>query len=401
MTAFNKCGKAGFVMNLYTDRILNTKKSFIREILKVTQDKDIISFAGGLPNPISFPKTELQESVNRVIMTQGDEAFQYATTEGHHGLREWIAKRYKTHHGMDVSLEDILITTGSQQALDLVGKVLINPKDLIGVEVPGYLGAIQAFSMYEPSFVGISLNEDGLDTKELADTLDHSKLKLLYTVPNFQNPSGITYSLENRIAVAQIMKNGETILIEDDPYGELRFRGDDLPYLASFGLDNSMLFGTISKIITPGMRIGWICTKNKELMSHLVTAKQASDLHTNYFAQCVIADYLEHNDLDAHIEEIKELYLRQSDTMLKAMEELFPSDVKFTKPEGGMFLWVTLPEGMDSATLFHKAIQKKVAFVPGNPFYTHDNPVRTMRLNYTNAKEDIIYEGIKRLASLM
>ena len=388
-------------MSIYTSRILNTKKSFIREILKVTQDKGIISFAGGLPNPISFPKIELQESVNRVITTKGDEAFQYATTEGHKGLRDWIASRYKIRHGFDVSAEDILITTGSQQALDLVGKVLINPNDIIGVEVPGYLGAIQAFSMYEPKFVGITLNQDGLDTKELTKTLDELPVKMMYTVPNFQNPSGITYSNENRAMVARVMKDRETILIEDDPYGDLRFHGNDLPYISSFGLENGLIFGTISKIITPGMRIGWMCTKNKELMSHLVTAKQASDLHTNYFAQCVIADYLEHYDLDTHIESIKDLYLKQSNAMINAMEEYFPSEVMFTKPEGGMFLWVTLPEGRNSSDLFYKALQKKVAFVPGNPFYTHENPVRTLRLNYTNAKEDAIYEGIKRLASVL
>lgn len=388
-------------MSIYTNRILNTKKSFIREILKVTQDKEMISFAGGLPNPISFPKSELQESMNRVISTQGDEAFQYATTEGHRGLREWIAARYEARHGLKVSYEDIIITTGSQQALDLVGKVLINPKDVVGVEVPGYLGAIQAFSMFEPEFIGVKLNDDGLDIKDLEQTLDQTSVKVMYTVPNFQNPSGITYSLENRVQVAAVMKKRDTILIEDDPYGELRFRGKDLPYIASYGLENSILFGSISKIITPGMRIGWICTKNKELMSHLVTAKQASDLHTNYFAQCVVADYVNHYDLDTHIEKIKELYLRQSNAMVNACNEYLPGEVQFTKPEGGMFLWATLPEGMDSATLFEKAIQKKVAFVPGNPFYIHNNPVRTMRLNYTNADEEMIYEGIRRLASVM
>lgn len=388
-------------MSIFTNRILTTKKSFIREILKVTQEKEIISFAGGLPNPISFPSSQLKESVNRVLENQGNVALQYATTEGHRNLREWIAKRYQTRHGLGVTYEDIMITTGSQQALDLVGKVLINPGDVIGVEIPGYLGAIQAFSMFEPAFIGVNLNEDGLDIKDLRRILDQNDVKLLYTVPNFQNPSGISYSQKNREQVAMVLKEKATMLIEDDPYGELRFKGKDLPYIASHGIENSILFGSISKIITPGMRIGWICTKNKELMSHLVTAKQASDLHTNFFAQCIIADYLEHYDLDSHIEQIKELYLQQSNAMVAAMEEYFPKEVTFTKPEGGMFLWATLPEGMDSATIFDRAIQKKVAFVPGNPFYTHGNPVRTMRLNYTNADVDTIYEGIRRLASVI
>jgi 2-aminoadipate transaminase len=388
-------------MGIYTNRILNTKKSFIREILKVTQDKEIISFAGGLPNPISFPKNELQESVNRILETQGNVALQYSTTEGHQALREWIANRYRTRHGFEVSYEDIIITTGSQQALDLVGKVLINPGDVIGVEVPGYLGAIQAFSLFEPNFTGINLTDEGLDINDLVTTLDQNNVKLLYTVPNFQNPSGITYSQSNREQVANVLRGKSTMLIEDDPYGELRFKGKDLAYIASYGLENSILFGSISKIITPGMRIGWICTKNKELMSHLVTAKQASDLHTNYFAQCIVADYLEHYDLEEHIEQIKEIYLQQSNAMVTAMEEYFPKEVTFTKPEGGMFLWATLPEGMDSATIFDRAIQKKVAFVPGKPFYTHNKPVRTMRLNYTNADDDVIYEGIRRLASVI
>lgn len=388
-------------MSVYSNRIQNTKKSFIREILKVTQDKEIISFAGGLPNPISFPTLEIEESVNRVLKTQGNVALQYATTEGHKGLREWIAKRYQLRHGLELSYEDILITTGSQQALDLLGKVLINPGDIIGVEVPGYLGAIQSFSMFEPNFIGVNLTLEGLDSNELKRVLDQNDVKLLYTVPNFQNPSGITYSKKNREQVANVLKDRSTFIIEDDPYGELRFKGKDLPYIASNGLNNSILLGSISKIITPGMRIGWICTKNTELMSHLVVAKQAADLHTNYFSQCIIADYLEHYDLDSHIEQIRKLYLGQSNAMIAAMEEYFPKEVTFTKPEGGMFLWATLPEGMDSTIIFERAMQKKVTFVPGNPFYTHDKPVSTMRLNYTNADVDVIYEGIRRLASVI
>ena len=388
-------------MSVYSNRIQNTKKSFIREILKVTQDKEIISFAGGLPNPISFPTLEIEESVKRVLKTQGNVALQYATTEGHKGLREWIAKRYQLRHGLELSYEDILITTGSQQALDLLGKVLINPGDIIGVEVPGYLGAIQSFSMFEPNFIGVNLTLEGLDSNDLKRVLDQNDVKLLYTVPNFQNPSGITYSKKNREQVANVLKDRSTFIIEDDPYGELRFKGKELPYIASNGLNNSILLGSISKIITPGMRIGWICTKNTELMSHLVVAKQAADLHTNYFSQCIIADYLEHYDLDSHIEQIRKLYLGQSNAMIAAMEEYFPKEVTFTKPEGGMFLWASLPEGMDSTIIFERAMPKKVTFVPGNPFYTHDKPVSTMRLNYTNADVDVIYEGIRRLASVI
>lgn len=388
-------------MDIYTNRILNTKKSFIREILKVIQDDEIISFAGGLPNPISFPKEELRASMNRVITEQGDSAFQYATTEGHRGLRELIANRYVTTYGFNVSADDILITTGSQQALDLVGKVLINEHDVVGVEIPGYLGAIQAFSMFQPKFVGVELTNEGLNIDDLKKTLDENDVKFIYTVPNFQNPTGLTYTKNNRKMVAEVMKGRNTFLIEDDPYGELRFSGEDAPYIATYDLENSIIFGTISKIITPGMRIGWICTKNRELMGHLVTAKQASDLHTNYFAQCTIYDYLTHYDLQSHIEVIKKLYRKQSSAMINAIEQYFPSEIAYTKPEGGMFMWATLPEGMFSDALFERAIEKKVAFVPGNPFYTDNQSVRTMRLNYTNADEDMIYEGIRRLASVM
>ena len=388
-------------MDIYTNRILNTKKSFIREILKVIQDDEIISFAGGLPNPISFPKEELRASMNRVITEQGDSAFQYATTEGHRGLRELIANRYVTTYGFNVSADDILITTGSQQALDLVGKVLINEHDVVGVEIPGYLGAIQAFSMFQPKFVGVELTNEGLNIDELKKTLDENDVKFLYTVPNFQNPTGLTYTKNNRKMIAEVMKGRNTFLIEDDPYGELRFSGEDAPYIATYDLENSIIFGTISKIITPGMRIGWICTKNRELMGHLVTAKQASDLHTNYFAQCTIYDYLTHYDLQSHIEVIKKLYRKQSSAMINAIKQYFPSEIAYTKPEGGMFMWATLPEGMYSDALFERAIEKKVAFVPGNPFYTDNQSVRTMRLNYTNAEEDMIYEGIRRLASVM
>ncbi len=388
-------------MDIYTNRILNTKKSFIREILKVVQDKEIISFAGGLPNPISFPKEELRASMNRVITEQGDSAFQYATTEGHQGLRELIANRYVTSYGLDVTADDILITTGSQQALDLVGKVLINENDVVGVEIPGYLGAIQAFSMFQPKFVGVELTNEGLNIEDLKKTLDENDVKFLYTVPNFQNPTGLTYTKNNRKLVAQVMRGRNTFLIEDDPYGELRFSGEDAPYIATYDLEKSIIFGTISKIITPGMRIGWICTKNKEMIGHLVTAKQASDLHTNYFGQCTIYDYLTHYDLQSHIEKIKKLYLQQSTAMINAITQYFPSEVAYTKPEGGMFMWATLPEGMYSDALFERAIEKKVAFVPGNPFYTDNQSVRTMRLNYTNADEEMIYEGIRRLASVM
>ncbi|MFA9379267.1 MAG: PLP-dependent aminotransferase family protein [Lachnotalea sp.] len=386
---------------LFSKGILNTPSSFIREILKVTESDDIISFAGGLPNPISFPTQELNESTNRVIHTFQSKVFQYSTTEGYIPLREYIANQYKEKYNLEYNKDDILITTGSQQALDLLGKVLINEGDALAIEKPGYLGAIQSFSLYQPSFKGIDLLDDGLDTDMLEDTLRSNKVKLLYTVPNFQNPTGLTYSKEKRDKIFEIMSKYNTVLVEDDPYGDLRFDGENLPYIGANKLPNSVLLGSISKIITPGFRLGWICTKNKELMHHLVVAKQASDLHSNIFSQYVINDYLAHNDLQTHILKIKQLYKEQSTAMIHAMEQYFPKDVKYTKPQGGMFMWVTLPNGQSAVDLFERASKKNVAFVPGDPFYTDMTNVPTLRLNYTNSDSDTIYEGIKRIASVM
>lgn len=389
-------------MNLtYTDRILATPKSFIREILKVTEEEDVISFAGGLPNPISFPQKELEEAVYHIIEGQGAKSFQYASTEGLLPLREYIAESYKEKHHLDIKPEDILITTGSQQGLDLMGKVLINKGDRIILEKPSYLGAIQSFSLYEPEFIHIDLQEDGLDTNQLEEVLQHTPAKLMYTVPNFQNPTGLSYTLEKRKEIHEILSQYSTVLIEDDPYGELRFEGERIPYIAANGMENSVLLGSFSKIISPGMRIGWVCTKNKELMSHLVTAKQASDLHTNIFTQYVILDYLLNNDLEQHIHKIRQLYKEQCNTMLHAIERYFPKEVKVTKPSGGMFLWATLPDGKSSMELFDRAMEKKVAFVPGNPFYTEGTSFSTMRLNYTNSNSEIIEEGIRRLAEVL
>ncbi|MCB6294524.1 PLP-dependent aminotransferase family protein [Anaerostipes caccae] len=389
-------------MTQFSERILNTPASFIREILKVIQQDDIISFAGGLPNPVSFPKEELKQSMERVIYQFGDEVFQYSSTEGYRPLREWVAERYRDEYGMDVQADDVLITTGSQQALDLMGKVLINPGDALAIEEPGYLGAIQAFTVFEPHFCPVPLLDDGIDLDRLEQILEERNVKLLYTVPNFQNPTGLTYSVEKRKALCALLNRYSAYLIEDDPYGQLKFEGEVFPYIGSFGLKKSVLFGTISKIITPGMRLGWICTKDRELMQHLVTAKQAADLHSNIFAQYAVYDYLMNHELNEHIGKIKALYKEQSDAMLQAMKDFFPDTVTYTMPKGGMFVWGSLPEGESSLELFDRAMKEKVAFVPGNPFYVDDQkPVPTFRLNYTNSEPEVIREGIRRLGRLM
>lgn len=385
----------------YSERILKTPSSFIRNILKVTDAEDVISFAGGLPNPISFPIDALRASVDHAITENGSRLFQYSSTQGYAPLREYIATKYQRVHGLDVQAEDVFITTGSQQALELIGKVLINKGDGIIIEEPGYLGAIQAFTLSEPTFHGVTLENDGLNLEELERALQQPNVKFIYTVPNFQNPTGLTYSKEKREQICEIVSKYDVALIEDDPYGELRFQGEPLPYIGAGKLENSILLGSFSKTVTPGMRLGFIITKNKELLQHIETAKQASDLHTNIFSQYVIYDYLASNDYAEHVKKIIALYKNQSDAMLEAMQEFFPAHVEYTRPDGGMFIWATMKDGTPALDVFHKAMEQKVAFVPGDPFYTSKTNVNTMRLNYTNATPEVIREGIKRLASIL
>lgn len=384
---------------LLSERIKSTPPSFIRNILNVAADPEIISFAGGLPNPISFPSEALLTSMERIVRNYGSSVFQYSITAGLPQLRQYIAERYNRKFGLKLTMDNILITTGSQQALDLISKVLLNPGDGVIVEKPSYLGALQAFCQYQPSFYPVRLTENGMDLEELKQALENP-VKFVYTIPDFQNPTGLTYSAKCRECVCEIMKGREIVLIEDDPYGELRFDGERSPYIGAGKLPYSILLGTFSKTVTPGMRIGFLISENKELLKHICVAKEASDLHTNIFAQYLIWDYLEHNDYDAHIEKIKALYQKQAQAMINAMDKYFPDSVRYTRPQGGMFLWVTLPENVSAMSLFPKAMDKKVAFVPGDPFYTDGKTANTMRLNYTNADCETIEEGIRRLAEL-
>ena len=382
----------------FSKRIKNTPSSFIREILKVTQKPEIISFAGGLPNPISFPQEELKVSMNNISQKYGSKIYQYSTTLGLDILREYIVERYKKIWNMDITIENVIITTGSQQALDLIGKTFINEGDRVLVEKPSYLGLLQSFCMYSAEFIQTKLNDDGLDIEELKENIKKHKPKLAYLIPNFQNPTGLTYSKENRQKVFETIKDEDILLIQDDPYGELRFTDDErLPYIGLNQTEKNIYLGSFSKIVTPGMRLGYVIA-NKEIIKMLETAKQASDLHSNIFGQYLIADYLQNNDLDKHIEKIKKLYKSQAKSMTDAMEEYFPKNIKFTYPKGGMFTWVTLPEEKSSVKLFEKAIAKNVAFVPGDPFYVNEHDVNTLRLNYTNSDESAIKEGIKRLS---
>lgn len=385
---------------LLSDRIKLTPPSFIRSILKTAVNPEIISFAGGLPNPISFPQDKLLESMDRIVKTYGSKCFQYSITAGLPELRQYIAERYNKKFGLNLTLENVLISTGSQQALDLIGKIFINQNDGVILEKPSYLGAIQAFSQYQPKFYQVELTEKGMDVEQLKSALKNN-IKFIYAIPNFQNPTGLSYSEETRQEIAEVLKDKNVVLVEDDPYGDLRFEGVRLPYIGAGKLKNSILLGTFSKTVTPGMRIGFIISENKEILRNISVAKEASDLHSNIYSQYLIWDYLTHNDIENHIDKIKALYKEQASAMLNAMAKYFPKDIKYTKPEGGMFLWATLPEGVSAMEMFPKALQEKVVYVPGDPFYVGMKDVNAMRLNYTNADSDTIDEGIKRLGSLL
>ncbi len=381
----------------FARRMSRTKKSFIREILKVTQNPAVISFAGGLPNPNYFPIEQLRAAADHVFAEQGKLALQYAPTLGHEPLRAFIAQRYADRCGMAVDPDEILITNGSQQGLDLVAKILIDPGDHVLMESPSYLGGIQAFTMYEPEFQTVPLGEEGVDTAVLAQKAAHPQSKLFYALPNFQNPSGITYSQEKRQAVSQILAENETFLIEDDPYRELRFMGEDLPPITSFNRERAFLLGSFSKIVAPGFRMGWICAP-PPLMDTLITAKQGTDLHSNYVSQLIIHRFLQDNDLDAHIATIRAAYKKQREIMVAMIEECFPQEVTFILPEGGMFLWVTLPPQLSAMDLFEEAARQNVVFVPGAPFHVDGTGGNTLRLNFSNTTADKIEAGMTRLA---
>lgn len=382
---------------LLADRMKNIPKSFIREILKVAISPNIISFAGGLPNPDLFPVDELKQSAAKVFDQMGIYALQYSNSEGYLPLREYISGYYAEKLGIDVKTENILITSGSQQGLDLLGKILLNKGDKVIIEEPGYLGAIQALSLYTPEFLPVKLNSDGMDTIRLERILERSYPKMMYVVPEFQNPSGISYSLLRRKTVAELIRNRSMYVIEDNPYIDLRFNDSQLTSFFHIIPEKTILLGTFSKTIVPGFRIGWIVASDK-IMDKLIVAKQAADLHTNVFAQMVLYQYLSDFDNEKHIKKIIKAYGNQCNSMIQAIDSCFPEEVEFTRPEGGMFLWVKLPDRFSSQELFRIVLRKKVAFVPGDPFYTDNRGFySTFRLNFSCSNEAAIQEGIARI----
>jgi 2-aminoadipate transaminase len=384
----------------FAPRMAKTPKSFIREILKVTERPEVISFAGGLPNPGLIDVEGIRAASASVLEKHGAVALQYSTTEGYLPLRQYIADRYKKRLGLAVTPDEILITNGSQQCLDLIGKVIIGTGDHIAIERPGYLGAVQAFSLYEPVFHPVTLQKDGPDIDQLEKTFSSLPVKMFYGVPNSQNPSGITYSDRNRREVARVMEEHGALFVEDDAYGELDFSGASRPSIRTFLPGQTVITGSFSKILAPGMRMGWVVAP-MAIMEQLVIAKQASDLHSNYLSQRIACEYLLHNDIDSHIRKIRAAYQHQRDVMLKTLKEDFPETVSFTHPLGGMFIWVTLPAGCSSMDVFDQALKENVAVLPGVPFYVDGGGSDTMRLNFSNSTPEDIVEGMGRLARVI
>lgn len=382
--------------NLLADRTKRMGASAIREILKITAQPGIISLAGGLPSPESFPLEIFSELTNKVLQKYGSRALQYDLTEGFVPLREALVG-YLRKKSIEASVEEILITSGSQGLLDALGKILISPGDAIAVEAPTYLGAIQAFNPYEPEYIRMDMDENGLKPEALERVLKSHKIKFVYTVPTFQNPTGRSISLDRRMKIANIIKHYNTLLIEDDPYSALRYRGEELPPICAFAPEHVLYASTLSKILAPGLRIGF-CTAPALIRKWLVIVKQGVDLHTSTFGQAIAAEYISGGYLDEQLPKIVNLYKPKHEAMLNALARYFPDNSKWSKPEGGMFVWAECPKGLDTEQLYWKAVEKKVAFVPGKYFFTQkDEGAETMRLNFTKCTEDEIDRGIKLL----
>lgn len=391
-------------MRVHTDKwkiaphVIKLETSIIREILKISSQPGVISFAGGLPAPELFPLESLSKMAGLVVEKYGPGVFQYSLSMGVPEFRTLIAQR-AAERGTPSDLENILITAGAQQGIELIARAFIDPGDYVMVENPTYVGALQAFNYYQARYVTIDMDGEGMIVEQVEERLRKYRPKLIYTVTNFQNPTGITMSQERRRALVDLAIEHNVPIIDDNPYGEIRFAGERIPTIKSYGGDEVIALRSFSKVTVPGLRIGWM-NGPKPIMKQFEKVKQCTDLHTSTFSQYLLYEFVRHGLLEPHIERIKADYLTKCKTMLKALEENFPSEVTWTRPEGGLFLWLVLPRHMNTRVLFDKAIQVKVAYVPGSPFFANGGGDNTLRLNFSNATLEGIVEGCRRLGKL-
>ncbi|HEY3426246.1 MAG TPA: PLP-dependent aminotransferase family protein [Negativicutes bacterium] len=387
---------------VFAKRMGLLKASEIRELLKITQREEIISFAGGLPAPELFPVEELKQIAVRVLTESGREALQYSTTEGFEPLREKIAKRMNLKFKTAVGVDNILITSGSQQALDFSGKLFLDEDDVVLCERPTYLAAISAFRAYQPHFIEVPTDDNGMIISELETILATTQqVKLIYVIPDFQNPTGRTWSIQRRHEFMKTISKYQIPVIEDNPYGELRFENDHLPSLLSMDSEGLVSFiSTFSKTFCPGMRIGWLAADNK-LIEKYVLIKQGTDLCTSLKSQMEISRFMDLHDFEANVQKLVVLYRKRRDAMVEVLTDTLPAGVKFTRPQGGLFLWVELPEHLIARELLTQCLQNNVAFVPGDSFFPNGGVENTFRLNYSNMPEERIREGIKRLSNVI
>lgn len=387
----------------FATRAGQMRPSAIREILKVTELADVISFAGGLPAPELFPIDDTLRAAQAVLTHDGAAALQYSTTEGFRPLREWVCAHLASSVGLSASPDHVLITHGSQQGLDLLAKVLLDPGDVVLVENPAYLGALQAFRSYEANVIGVDSDSEGLWPELLREALARAprRPKFLYLIPNFQNPTGTSLSSGRRAEIATIAAEAGLLVVEDDPYGRLRFAGTAKPaFVAHPDLRSWVYLGTSSKILAPGMRVAWLATSEPTLFEKLVTAKQSTDLHTSTFTQRLVWEVVRQPGwLEQHVARLCAVYGRRRDCMLAALDKNLPADCAWTRPDGGLFLWVTLPAAIDATVLLRAAARERVAFVPGEPFWVGEPRRNTLRLNFSNASEEQIAIGIARLGT--
>ena len=371
-------------------------------ILKAAADPRIISFAGGLPAPELFPVEGMKEATDKVYAEHGQQALQYGAAKGVTELRELILKRVKEKENVDAKLENVMVTTGSEQAIDLVGKAFVNPGDTVLVEEPTYLCALDVFRSYGANFVSVPMDDDGMKMDALEEALKaHPETALVYTVPNFQNPTGRTMPAERRKKFAELAAKYDVPVLEDNPYGDIRFAGEHVPSVKSFDHAGKVFYmSTFSKILAPGFRLGWLVADPK-VIEKLTVLKQSADLHTDNLVQYVVTEFFKENDVDAHVKEISDLYGKRKQLMIDGIKKYFPKDVKYTNPEGGMFLWVEVPGVTDTVELFKQCLEHNVAFVPGDPFFAGKPQPGTFRLNYSNMQEDQIEVGLKRLGEAL